>query len=355
MPTVLESPVMYSFFNAPPPQLFSIFIAMLTVTHFYREPRSTGVSMEGIFSTVKKDLEGRVAINDFFCSGTVSRFRNVLEARKHTSDINHITGDVNFLALGLRGRKTILTIHDLGYYENPVHAKLKKAIYSLFWFQLPLASVQMVTVVSEFTKQKLIKYFNYPESRIRVIPNPVKPVFRNMPKGAINDRPVVLMLGTGKHKNLDRLIEAASGTNFHLDIVGWPASDELARLKEYGISHTIYNGLSEQQIFERYIACDVLFMASLYEGFGMPIIEGQTVGRPVVTSNIGAMKEVGEGSAVLVDPLHSGEIRDAISALVSDRAYYDTVVAKGVKNAARFEHSIISDQYFSVYQEMAAL
>jgi glycosyltransferase involved in cell wall biosynthesis len=163
------------------------------------------------------------------------------------------------------------------------------------------------------------------------------------------------MLGTGKHKNLERLIEAASGTNFHLDIVGWPAPDELARLNEYGISHTVYNGLSEQQIFERYKACDVLFMASLYEGFGMPIIEGQTVGRPVITSNIGAMKEVGEGSAVLVDPLHSGEIRDAISALVADRAYYDAVVANGVKNAARFEHGIISNQYLGVYQELAAM
>ena len=327
---------------------------MLTVTHFYREPRSTGVSMEGIFSTVKKDLEGRVAINDFFCSGSVSRFWNVMEARKHASDINHITGDVNFLALGLRGGKTILTIHDLGYYENPIHAKLKKVIYSLFWFRLPLASVQMVTVVSDFTKQKLIKYFNYPESRIRVIPNPVKPVFRYVHKETTNDRPVVLMLGTGKHKNLDRLIGAASGTNFHLDIVGWPAPDELARLRELGISHTVFNGLSEQQILERYIACDVLFMASLYEGFGMPIIEGQTVGRPVITSNVGAMKEVGEGSAVLVDPNDSAAIRDAVTALLSDQAYYSAVVEKGVKNAARFEHKIISEQYFKLYQELAA-
>ena len=156
------------------------------------------------------------------------------------------------------------------------------------------------------------------------------------------------MLGTGKHKNLDNLIAAAKGTNFHLDIVGWPAPDELAKLKEYGISHTLYSGLNEEQILERYIACDVLFMASLYEGFGMPIIEAQAVGRPVVTSNIGAMLEVGKDSAVLVDPLKPEEIREAIRSLLNDQSYYDSTVQKGLVNAAKYDHKVIAAQYLKV-------
>ena len=325
---------------------------MLTVTHFYREPRKTGLSIEGIFKSVKECLEDRAEIRDFYCDGSLSRLQNTRRAGKFASEINHITGDVNFLAMGLRGKKTILTVHDLGFYENPVHSRLVKMVYHLFWFYLPLKYVDIVTVVSDFTKQKLIKYFQFPEDRIRIIPDPVKKVFRFSAKEKLNAQPVILMMGTGKHKNLDNLIEAAKGTNFHLDIIGWPAKDELEKLKNYNIAHTVYSGLSDEEVYLRYVACDVLFMASHYEGFGMPIVEAQCVGRPVITSNIGAMLELGKGSALLVDPNKPVEIWEAIESL-NDRKLYDEVVARGRVNAAKYDYKIIAEQYLAVYQELA--
>jgi len=162
------------------------------------------------------------------------------------------------------------------------------------------------------------------------------------------------MLGTGKHKNLDNLIEAAKGTNLHIDIIGWPAQDELTRLREYNISYAVYNNLTDGQVNDRYVACDILFMASLYEGFGMPIIEGQSVGRPVITSNTGAMKEVGEGSALLVDPYNAGEIKAAILSLINNRQLYDDTVANGFKNAAKYNYEKIAEQYLEVYKELDA-
>lgn len=325
---------------------------MLTVTHFYREPRKTGLSIEGIFKSVKECLTDRAEIRDFYCDGTLSRLQNTKRAGKFASEVNHITGDVNFLAMGLRGKKTILTVHDLGFYENPVHSRLVKMVYHLFWFYLPLKYVDIVTVVSDFTKQKLIKYFQFPEDRIRIIPDPVKKVFRFSAKEKLNAQPVILMMGTGKHKNLDNLIEAAKGTNFKLDIIGWPAKDELEKLKNYNIEHTVYSGLSDEEVYLRYVACDVLFMASHYEGFGMPIVEAQCVGRPVITSNIGAMLELGKGSALLVDPNKPVEIWEAIESL-NDRKWYDEVVARGRVNAAKYDYKIIAEQYLAVYQELA--
>ncbi len=325
---------------------------MLSVTHFYREPRKTGLSIEGIFRSVKECLQDRVEIKDFYCDATLTRLQNTRRAGKFASEINHITGDVNFLAMGLRGKKTILTVHDLGFYENPVHSKLVKLVYHLFWFYLPLKQVDIVTVVSDFTKQKLIKYFHFPEDRIRIIPDPVKKVFRFSAKEKLNSPPVILMMGTGKHKNLDNLIEAAKGTNFHLNIIGWPAHDELEKLKAFNIAHTVFSGLSDEEVYQRYVACDVLFMASHYEGFGMPIVEAQCVGRPVITSNIGAMLELGKDSAVLVDPNKPVEIRDAILSLL-DKKLYDDVVARGRENAAKYDYKIIAEQYLAVYQELA--
>jgi len=327
----------------------------LSVTHYYREPRKTGVSIEGIFQSVKENLKDRVVIKDYYFDPSLSRWQNVRIAATGASNINHITGDVNFLALGLKGRKNILTIHDFGFYENPVHSRLKHLFYHLFWFHFPLKHISIVTVVSHFTKDKLIKYFNFPEARIRVIPDPVKAVFRHSPKNQLSTVPVVLMLGTGKHKNLDNLIEASKGLNIHLDIVGWPATDELEKLKEYGIAHTIYNKLTDEQVYQRYVACDILYIASHYEGFGMPIIEAQAVGRPVITSNIGAMLEVGSGSAILVSPTVPTETTAAINQLVSDKQYYNQTVEKGLKNAAKFHHKKVAEQYHEVYKELAAL
>lgn len=323
-----------------------------TVTHYYREPRPTGVSIEGIFTTVKQDLAGLADIKDFYCDGKKSRIGNINAAGLHTSDINHITGDVNFLALGLNKGANMLTIHDFGYYENPVHPWWRHQIYKLFWFTLPLRKLDLVTVVSEFTGEKLRQYFNYAEDRIRVIPDPVKPAFRRVERAGVRNRPVVLMLGSGKHKNLDGLIAAVRGLDVHLDLVGWPAKDELERLAAYKISHTIYNRLTDEQVLERYAQCDILYIASHYEGFGMPIIEAQTVGRPVITSNIGAMLEVGRGSALLVSPGSVDEIRAAIVRLTDDMELYNNVVMDGYNNAMKYEHRRVSMQYLEVYRAL---
>ncbi len=276
---------------------------MPSITYFYREPRKTGVSIEGIFKLVKDFLGDQADIREYFCDPQLSRLQNTRRASKYASEINHITGDVNFLALGLKGKKNILTIHDLGHYDTlKKRSRLQFAIYRLFWFYYPLKYIDIVTVVSQFTKGKLLEYFHFPENRIRVIYDPVKPIFCPAPRQRRNAQPVILMMGTCKHKNIDNLKEAAKYTNWHIDIIGWPAADELQRLKDYGISYAVYHNLTDEEVYMRYIECDILFNASFYEGFGMPIIEAQSVGRAVVTSNIGAMMEVAGGSAMLVDP-----------------------------------------------------
>ena len=324
----------------------------MKVVYINREPRKTGFSIEGIFNLIKASLKGRIEIGDYNLDPTHSRLANILRIRKYAGDINHVTGDVHFLLIGLPGRKNLLTIHDLVHYEKIRSQKLKHALYHYFWFYFPLRNATYVTAISQFTKDHLLSNFDYPAERIKIVYDPVKPIFEYVPKVNINPIPRILQIGSAQHKNLPNLIEAVRGLNVHLDIVAFVAEAIINRLREYGISYTIYNGLTDEGINERYVSCDMLFFASFVEGFGMPIIEAQSVGRPVITSNSGAMKEVAEASALLVDPHNVEEIRQAIIELVNNRGRYDELVLAGRQNIKRFHHEKIAQDYLNVYEEM---
>ena len=111
--------------------------------------------------------------------------------------------------------------------------------------------------------------------------------------------------------------------------------------------------IAEADLPVLFALCRTFLFPSLSEGFGMPIIEAQAIGRPVITSNIGAMQEVAQQSAILVDPASPAQIKEAIVRLTSDKAYYDKIVADGLKNSAPYEANNIAAQYLSIYKELA--
>ena len=102
------------------------------------------------------------------------------------------------------------------------------------------------------------------------------------------------------------------------------------KLKEYGIPYSYLSGISDEEMIRQYQLADIIVLPSTYEGFGMPILEAQAVGRPVLTANISSMPEVAGDAACLVDPYNVMEIRDGILRIISDDEYRRGLSNQGI-------------------------
>jgi glycosyltransferase involved in cell wall biosynthesis len=328
---------------------------MIKVVFFQRKPRPLGnYSLEAIFEGVRKLLPPRIQaitlVSRYESNGIWKRVYNTFEAAFQQADVNHVTGDVHFLAILLKGHKTILTVHDCGFMVNP--SPLKRAVLKFFWLTLPCRNASWITTISTATKTELLKYIRYDPDRIRVIPVFISPRFQPHPKPFNAEKPVILQIGTAINKNVLRLAEALTGLSCHLRTIGKLSVELVEALQHYGIEYSSYERLSDEDILQQYIDCDIVTLVSTYEGFGMPIVEANAVERVVVTSNILSMPEVAGGAACLANPFDVQDMRKCLLQVIQDENYRNELIAKGRMNKQRFAAQMIVDSYVELYEKV---
>ncbi len=328
----------------------------MKVVFFQRKPRpNKNFSLEILFDQIRdnlpQDISWKIEIAKYYSNGFFKRVYIALEAIFKQGDVNHVTGDINFLTIFLKKRKTILTVLDLGFMNHP--NPIARKILQLFWVQLPVKRAGYITTISAATKNELLKFVNVDKKKIRVMYIPVAKGMEYSPKTFNTITPIILQIGTKENKNVLRLAQALKGIACQLEIVGELNQEQISTLVENNINYHNSVNITNEELREKYGKADLLAFVSTYEGFGMPIVEAQIVGRPVITSNLLSMPEVaGEGS-LLVNPYSVEEIRRGVLKIIEDEVYRNDLIEKGRKNAIRFSVEKITNQYADLYRSIA--
>ena len=366
-------------------------------------------SIERLFAEIRRHMPGDCEATSCpapeASAGILPRWRNVRHAARQTADVHHIVGDSHYLAFGLPGKKTVLTIHDCGALNRLTG--WKRALLKYFWFTGPMRRAAVVTTISQASKNELRKWVGPLADKVVVVPDCVFGEFAYDPKLFNEECPVVLQVGTKWNKNVERVMEAVAALQpggltgrrgCRLEIVGtisdyglrddWttglgdqetkrPRDEELkgrpddrtTGLREQAedlkptdlklkttagvpVVHEL-GRLTDLELVEAYRRCDMVVFASLYEGFGLPILEAQAMGRPVITSNFGAMREAAGDGALLVDPYSVEAIREAILRIKREPELREELVAKGLRNVERFRAEAVALKYAQIYRSLA--
>lgn len=320
---------------------------------FFQNEREPYYSVHTLFNIIRSHLPSCIEqkVIHFSLNGLskLKKIQNILAVTKAgKGDINHIVDDINYATFFLNKEQTILTIHDV--MRLNVSSGIRKTIFIWFWLKLPISRAGMITTVSTTTKNEILKYISCPSDKIRVIHNCISSAFVPVKKEFNKEKPVLLQVGVRDNKNFHRVIMAIEGIPCKLKIIGEPLKDTLDLLKKCNIDFDYKSAISQAEVVQHYVECDVLVFASLYEGFGIPIIEANTVERVVIASDV--LTEAANDAACYVDPLDVASIRAGILKVIDDDNYRESLIEAGRRNRERFNAQHISNQYSELYQEI---
>lgn len=287
------------------------------------------------------------------CHSTTIRgmLKNIKFAKKEQGKINHIAAQTESYLVPFLRNKSIVTFHDLGTLyssRNFLYKILKTLIYikTAEFFSNVISFVSNQTLY-EFKKQSWKKNINlkviYNSYDERLVPNDISEK---------ETKPVILQIGTGARKNLESTIKAMRGINAKLLVIGKLTELQISLLKENDVDFENEFDVSYEEIVNCYNRAKIVAFPTFYEGFGLPIIEANAMCKPVVSSELQIIREVGNDSVFYINPNDIASIKNSFEKLLFDKNTYNNFVSKGTENAKRFSPVTIYEQYRELYRSL---
>lgn len=238
--------------------------------------------------------------------------------------------------------KKVTTYHDVVPLKYPEWSHPKIVTVHKRRLKLVEKEIDHVIVVSETTKRDLLEVSSIPEEIITVIyegpsadfkPQPREKIREFKEKYKLPEKFVLAIGGVGERRNLERIKDACK--DYNLVIAGrtipWLDIEELELL---------------------YSSADALLYCSLYEGFGLPILDAFSVGCPVITSNVSSMPEVGGNAAIYVDPLNVEDIKEKLREVLEDNSLREEVIKRGFEQVRKFSWEKCAKETVEVYKNL---
>lgn len=264
---------------------------------------------------------------------------------------------------------TILTVHDLSFERVPDAASPRLRAFLQAAVPRSVRRTTHIIADSEATKQDLIELYGCNAQKISVVLSSVAPRFHPTQdnsirmKYKIGDHPFLLCVGTVQpRKNYPRVVRALSSlgeawSHVHLVIAGgkgWLEDELYKTIVQLNMQERVHliGFADDQDLPALYSAAECTVVASLYEGFGFPVLESMACGTPVITSNVSSLPEVAGDAALLVDPYDVEAIADAMRRILSDVTFIADLRHRGKAQAAHFTPEATAQRLREVYSKV---
>ena len=269
--------------------------------------------------------------------------------------------------LPVTGIKSVISILDVSYLHFPKLFR-KKDLYQLkYWGGYSINKAKRIITISHSSKSDIIKAYAIPSSKINI----VYPGIKNLNQGVKNDmqnlEKYILFVGTLQpRKNIERLIEAFSVltsenefSDFKLIIIGkkgWEFEEILKAPKKYNVEKNVsfLQDVTDEELPNYYKNAQLFVLPSLYEGFGLPVLEAMKYGVPVIVSNVSSLPEAGGDAALYVDPLSVSDIADKMKRVLSDESLRSEMVKKGKKQIEKFSWEKSAKETLKILEEVGS-
>ena len=300
---------------------------------------------------------------------TLGQLEIAIQAQRHGLQLIHDpTGSA---PLYLTSARRVATIHDVIPYVYPeTSTRLDWLIYHI-WLPLAVRRLHAIITDSQASKRDIVLHLPVHPEKIMVIPAAASAHYRPMPGEAIEPAlqrygvtsPYILYVGSlESRKNLPRLLQAYAklrewSQQWHLVIVGarkWKYTPIFETVQQLDLqSHVHFTGyVEEEDLPALYNGADLFMFPSLYEGFGLPVLEAMACGTPVVTSNSSSLPEVAGDAALLVDPYDVDAIAGAMQRVLAKPDLAGEMREKGLANAAQYTWERTARETIAVYEKV---